>query len=327
MPAFNFPGSGMLLDLDESPPGSPARTRRFAAEFPLHAATMDPDAVAERLTGSMDMLTARQSVGVSMLSGAGAVLGRMRRPAESERQAYELEPERVPNFGPAQPEEPWSTGPRKPVTTLVSLLPPTQYKEKAEEERSDGYVSAQCAVLKFLEKNASDQLSPSLANKFTAAIDPKAGYPSAKEALRFCYYMRSQGFDTYARFPKGKGMQFFVATAETRGVAARDNLYWRQDPKSNYITEVRPSRHRPGRQAWQDEYAHLVYGTGGRAQQQGRVLRQLNFPAADEFVPWERADEEGDQGDDEAEAPEPNTADQENNPTAALLHQQVGDQP
>jgi hypothetical protein len=84
-------------------------------------------------------------------------------------------------------------------------------------------------VLGFLGGHSADALSAELARKFTAKIDQKSGYPSAKEALRMCYYMRSQGIDTYAQIdPKKFLIKLYVAKAVPTGSIAmpRDQLYW-----------------------------------------------------------------------------------------------------
>jgi hypothetical protein len=125
----------------------------------------------------------------------------------------------------------------KPVTTLVSMLPNTPYKETEEAEgtvNSPAYVKVQLALLEYLGKHPSEKLTARQACHWTERIaDDKQ--PNAKDALRLCYYMRSQGFDTYAEVQDGSISLYISNQApEVRGTR-RDMLYWKQNYATNAI--------------------------------------------------------------------------------------------
>ncbi|KAH9873084.1 hypothetical protein J1614_005481 [Plenodomus biglobosus] len=121
---------------------------------------------------------------------------------------------------------------KKPITTLINTLPRTQYADQEDSaEKTLEYVTVQRAVLDYLGKRASDTLSPRQACAWTQAIEPMTKEPTPKDALRLCYYMRSQGFDTYAEV-KDTVVSLFVADQEGKDDAdarGRDMPYWKQD--------------------------------------------------------------------------------------------------
>ncbi len=134
-------------------------------------------------------------------------------------------------------------GSRKAVVTLVPVLQKTPYSEQVEEgaERTLEYVKVQRAVLKFLDDNSTEALAPLQAQRWTEAIEPNTKKPKAIEALRLCYYMRSQGYDTYADIKNGM-ISLFVVNPDSMYRHERcDHLYWKQDYKTNLIVFRLPS--------------------------------------------------------------------------------------
>lgn len=126
---------------------------------------------------------------------------------------------------------------KKCATTLVSKLRKSPYKEPMDStERSLAYVTVQCAMLKYLNKAPSDTLTSRKARSWTQAIEPNDKMPLAKDALRLCYYMRSQGFDTYASL-EGSTVCLFVVDPD----GGYDSMYWRQNFQTNEITYLAPS--------------------------------------------------------------------------------------
>ena len=144
---------------------------------------------------------------------------------------------------------PEQQGPKKPVTTLVSLLPRTIYDEAKEAEGTEitlAYIKIQRSLLKWLGKHASDVLTPQQALVWTQSI---AGdkRPRAKDALRLCYYMRSQGLDTYADVRDGY-ISLYVANQQTHARDPRtDKLYWKQNIKTDEVAFMATSFSPPAR--------------------------------------------------------------------------------
>lgn len=129
--------------------------------------------------------------------------------------------------------------PRLAITTTSSLLPLTTYNEKNESRaRALPYVTVQRVLLSWLGKHASDTLTPRQARRWTQAIQPNTRKPGAQDALRLCYYMASQGFDTYAKL-KDRSIVLFVANqaSSVRG-EDYDHIYWKQNFKTNVIESV-----------------------------------------------------------------------------------------
>ncbi|KAG9191169.1 hypothetical protein G6011_09257 [Alternaria panax] len=160
---------------------------------------------------------------------------------------------------------------RKPVTTLVSMLPKTTYNEADETEgtvRSPTYVRVQCQLLQWLGLHASDTLTVQQAHSWTENI-AKDKHPQAKDALRLCYYMRSQGFDTYAEFQKNK-MSLYIANQDPEvGSPMPELLYWNQ----NFLNS---------------ELAHEVRTvpvlSGARRERRNALPSDLRHPTAQELL-------------------------------------------
>jgi hypothetical protein len=111
-------------------------------------------------------------------------------------------------------------------------------------------------MLSYLGKNAADALQPEYAHTLTMSIYTEGKYRSWKEALAFCYWMRSQGFDTYAQLKTSAKqkkdnenaaahvepdsekdtiiIKLFIADPATHNRAA-DKLYWEQNTKTGAI--------------------------------------------------------------------------------------------
>ena len=125
---------------------------------------------------------------------------------------------------------------RIPVTTLASMLPETVYDE-TKETKSDNtleYIKVQRNLLEYLGKHAADTLTAQLACQWTRDIS-ETTTTTANDALRLCYYMRSQGFDTYADVKQGS-MSLYIINQHTAMRGPRtDMLYWKQDVITNEI--------------------------------------------------------------------------------------------
>jgi hypothetical protein len=97
-------------------------------------------------------------------------------------------------------------------------------------------------MLAFLEANAADQLQPEYAYRVTTSIDSQTRYPNWKEALEFCYWMRSQGFDTYAKLTLNSTESSMIVSLwiadPTMNDRAADKLYWHQNTKTGDIREM-----------------------------------------------------------------------------------------
>jgi len=132
------------------------------------------------------------------------------------------------------------------ATTLVSVLPKTPYQESSDStQRTLAYVTVQRAVLKYQDKRPSDTLSARQARSWTQAIEPKNKMPDAKDALLLCYYMRSQGFDTYAKFERSTVSLYVVdQDGDSGGRRGEDSVYWRQNFLTNEITYLASSQPR-----------------------------------------------------------------------------------
>ncbi|KAF2024265.1 hypothetical protein EK21DRAFT_26989, partial [Setomelanomma holmii] len=146
---------------------------------------------------------------------------------------------------PAETAKP--SEPKKPVVTLVPSLLETAYKEEDDTTgtpRTLAYVRAQRAVLKYLDTQASDTLAPHQARRWTQSINPVSKMPRAEEALRLCYYMRSQGYDTGALIGHDtKIMQLYVVIR----TGPDKILYWKQNFSTNQVLYTAPSTSRSGR--------------------------------------------------------------------------------
>jgi hypothetical protein len=126
---------------------------------------------------------------------------------------------------------------KMPITTLLSALPKTTYNDAEDtSEKSSEYIGVQRALLKYLATHASDSLAPRQAYAWTEAISSDKK-PKAQDTLRLCYYMRSQGFDTYAHF-KGTLLLLYIVHPRAKwAYPEQDGLYWMQDYKTNVIPD------------------------------------------------------------------------------------------
>jgi hypothetical protein len=157
---------------------------------------------------------------------------------EEQIQGYIVPTEPVGNTAPALPSDSNRVNvPKRPAVTLVPLLPKTMYKDEEDTKgtpKTLAYVRAQLAVLKYLDTQASDSLTPYQARKWTQAIDPTNKEPKAEEAIRLCYYMRSQGYDTAAIIAHDKKtMQLYVARNHHQQF--HKLLYWKQNFATNEV--------------------------------------------------------------------------------------------
>lgn len=141
----------------------------------------------------------------------------------------------APIVTPSTPAQPTLI---QPITTIVSILDNTVYDEAEETEDSErtlDYVRVQLKALRYLASYPSDMLSGRQVCKWTQMISPSDFKPTAREALHLCYYLRSQGFDTFAKFKRGY-MKLYVADQESNKRSPHtDVLYWKQDVKTNDI--------------------------------------------------------------------------------------------
>ncbi|XP_014560713.1 hypothetical protein COCVIDRAFT_88884 [Bipolaris victoriae FI3] len=129
--------------------------------------------------------------------------------------------------------------PIQPITTIVPVLDRTAYNEAEETEGSErtlDYVRVQLKTLQYLASLPADMLNGQQACEWTQMISPTNFKPTAQEALRLCYYLRSQGFDTFATFKRGY-MRLYVANQESYTRNPRvDVLYWKQDVTTNDVS-------------------------------------------------------------------------------------------
>jgi hypothetical protein len=149
---------------------------------------------------------------------------------------FAAEPQTAAPVPMTMPTIPTKKEPKRPTVTLVTALPPTTYSEQDEAGstvRTLAYVKVQRALLKYLDKYASDTLTEPQARKWTQAIDPDGRKkPTAVDALKLCYYMRSQGYDVYANI-KDSLISLYVIEALEGSV-----LYWAQNIVTNKVLTV-----------------------------------------------------------------------------------------
>jgi hypothetical protein len=130
---------------------------------------------------------------------------------------------------------PAQRAPLRPITTVAPLLPKITYDDDEDgTKKTLEYIQTQIKLLQWLGSHPWDSLSAHQACEWTQMVAPDSR-PSAKDAVRLCYYMRSQGFETYAQFHQGI-MSLYVANQQThiRGPHT-DMLYWKQDVTTNYM--------------------------------------------------------------------------------------------
>jgi hypothetical protein len=152
----------------------------------------------------------------------------------------------------------------KPVMTVVSALPSTTYKEENDSGSGSNtlaYVKVQRALLKYAEKHALDSLSPHQARVWTQAIDPAGkNTPKAADALRLCYYMRSQGYDVYSRVRDNCVHLCLMNQGFSIRDKDHDALYWKQSVKTNHVDFYYPS---PSRAPRRNAVSDLTYRVSG----------------------------------------------------------------
>ncbi|KAL5395111.1 hypothetical protein PMIN03_006390 [Paraphaeosphaeria minitans] len=146
--------------------------------------------------------------------------------------------------------------------TIASVLSQTDYKEEWEpkERRSDAYLAVQIGILNFLATRAADELHPAQAHFFTENAGTKPHTPTAKQAVELCYFMRSHGFDTYAKLdPRGEKLQLYVANRDTGEYRGQDSLYWEQYMKTGAVVPMEGLA-RNGVRGRRNALAHIFQG-------------------------------------------------------------------
>jgi hypothetical protein len=141
------------------------------------------------------------------------------------------------------------------------MLPKTTYNEVNDAEgtvkNTPAYVKVQLQLLDYLGKQASDTLTPRQACHWTEKIaDNKQ--PQAKDALRLCYYMRSQGFDTYADIRNGFVSLYIGNQVPAVRGPRTDLLYWKQNHKTNAIEHITSEAYSAAREARRNAFAPSV---------------------------------------------------------------------
>jgi hypothetical protein len=173
-------------------------------------------------------------------------------------------------LGSAAPQRPStlrSNTIKGPVVTLVSTLPPTTYKEQDDSKSSLNtlaYIRVQRALLRYLENHSADSLTPRQARKWTEEIDPAANKdPKTADALRLCYYMRSQGYDVFGLVKSGAILLYCRILG-----GDQDVLYWKQNFATNQVEYAAPASQRaPRRNAVVDAGSGMAdYEAGLRRQ-------------------------------------------------------------
>lgn len=222
-----------------------SRARRFSNESPLHASSIGSLAevypMPDTITGTGDQISPAHT-GPGMWANSSNQGFQPEVVGVTLRQILSPLPT-APFQLPTETADPMSTvvpakqEPKKPMTTILSLLPKTTYKEaNGAEGTSDtfAYLKVQRELLKYLDTRPADDLTSQQACRWTKAISAN-GRPTAQDALRLCYYMRSQTFDTYADVKLGS-INLYVANQNTvvRGPRT-DMLYWRQSITTNVI--------------------------------------------------------------------------------------------
>jgi predicted RNA-binding Zn ribbon-like protein len=249
---------------------------------------------------------------------------------EYRRQGVQMPRSRARNNAATAAAEAAAQEPKKPITTVVSMLPKTIYNEVEADkaggpERTAAYVRVQRQMLKWLGTNAAETLQPHQARRWTQEIasDKK---PTAQDALRLCYYMRSQTLDTYAEV-KGGCISLYVNNQTTYvGGPRTDKLYWKQKFKSNVIQYTAPSsRHAAAPSGRRNAFAPqavLADVQGILNELSGRHAPPLpsGWDAAAAANGWDdpddEAENEGEAGDEEAEGEEDEDGGEDEQPAA-----------
>jgi hypothetical protein len=112
------------------------------------------------------------------------------------------------------------------------------------------------------------------------AIDPtNNNEPTAQEALRLCYYMRSQGYDTYAHIDKKGMINLYVVNPRFVNQSA---IYWQQNFTTNASTAAElPRSHTARRNAVvAQEYLGSTRRTPGESEAIRLLRRRLRQAGA-----------------------------------------------
>lgn len=174
------------------------------------------------------------------------------------------EPVRQSRINRHKPES--SKAAKKPIVTVSSALKKTTYKDdKDTTPKTLDYIKVQRAVLKYLETKPADGLTAAQARTWTKQIDPECMVPTAKDALRLCYYMRSQGFDVFSKIEGTLVLLFIVNQRSNLRGDGHDICYWRQNFNTNRVEpEPEPETEAPMAMAsgLSDILYNLAYAPG-----------------------------------------------------------------
>jgi hypothetical protein len=237
-------GSGDLTPR-RTPQVNRNHTRRFPADFPVRTgrATATQDELQRIIAGEIANDLASQST--SYQEAVANIIHQTQASHQTLTNSHQTvqQQDTVPMQAGRGKSGTKSAG--KPITTIVSALPETPYKDEDDKsgENSLAYIKVQRSLLKWLGTNAADSLLTGQASIWTAAIEPATKQPKAADALRLCYYMRSQGFDTYATINKEDGtMSLFVVNQKSHERSPwTDFQYWHQNLSTQEITLGTPS--------------------------------------------------------------------------------------
>ncbi|KNG48481.1 hypothetical protein DDE82_002070 [Stemphylium lycopersici] len=215
--------------------------RRFQRESPLRPDTLGENRAGRSSVEDFNIFMAEYTRLLRTNRLEGLPMQMLSSSAEHVPQSVAENPTAAATPAPEQ------QGPKKSVTTLVSLLPKTVFDETKEADGTGNtlpYIKVQRSLLKWSGKHASDVLTPQQALVWTQSI---AGdrRPRAKDALRLCYYMRSQGLDTYADVRDGS-ISLYVANQQTNNRGPQtDKLYWKQMIKTDEVVFMATSFNPP----------------------------------------------------------------------------------
>lgn len=234
----------------DSEDNSSGFTRRMLSDFPLHMSAhlgaIDAEydrQERERLRSEFWSLTRhmeRRSRGRAAIAAAETHIMEIDPAVQAQQQAHQrhLQHEHHQQQRWAQANNTRKPHEIVPPTTLVSALPATTYNDGEDKSpKSVTYLRAQQAALQYLGKKAADQATPVDLALLTQRIEPSTKEPTAKEALRLCYYMRSKGFDVYHHLdPKSQTMTLYIIN-QLSHVRSRkhDRAYWQQNFSTNRI--------------------------------------------------------------------------------------------
>ncbi|KAF2476946.1 uncharacterized protein BDR25DRAFT_42422 [Lindgomyces ingoldianus] len=110
------------------------------------------------------------------------------------------------------------------------ILPDTPYHDDGEgvPRASEGLLTVQLLVLRYLQDHPADTVTSSRANAWTEAIDSQHA-PSVQEVLRLCYYMRQLGIATFCQMrPDKKEIALYIVNAVNL-TRRSDHCYWVQN--------------------------------------------------------------------------------------------------